>query len=224
MAAGRRGGLKCRLTATATARYWRLSPRGISTSPADCWLPAPSRGRKTPTTWTSYIGTSVRTRRATANRWPKSARSPASSREPVASLPGTFSFRFVVPETQSGPSPSADKAEAILDWSKNFNKDYQSLAERVHAVIDELRGRIAETRIPSTGRRHAAGLRPHDAVPGPHSTSDHFAVMAAFGTYGNDAAIQSGSDRLVPQVREGNPVCFAGLQIRHDRNRTRQAA
>ena len=73
-----------------------------------------------------------------------------------------------------------------MNWSKNFNKNYQSLAERVNAVIDELRGRVAERGFHLLDAGMPLGCGPMTRflvlVPSP----DHFAVMAAFGTYGND--------------------------------------
>jgi len=120
--------------------------------------------------------------------------------EPVASLPGTFSFRFVVSDEEGNACGSGDKAEAILRWSKRFNENYASLAERVHAVIDELRGRIAERGFHLLDAGMPLGCGPMSRFLVILPTSDHFAVMAAFGTYGNDAELSN--HELIAKFRE----------------------
>ena len=106
--------------------------------------------------------------------------------EAVPALPGTFSFRFVIPENEAERGASADVGEAILNWSKTFNRNYQSLADRVHAVIDELRERIAGRGFHLLDAGMPLGCGPMSRFLVLVPASDHFAVMAAFGTYGND--------------------------------------
>jgi ankyrin repeat protein len=120
--------------------------------------------------------------------------------EPVASLPGTFSFRFVVSGEEGNVCKSADKAEAILNWSKRFNENYASLAERVHAVIDELRGRIAERGFHLLDAGMPLGCGPMSRFLVLVPAADPFAVMAAFGTYGNDAGLSNRD--LIARFRE----------------------
>jgi hypothetical protein len=95
---------------------------------------------------------------------------------------------------------SADKAVAVLRWSKRFNENYASLAERVHAVIDELRGRIAERGFHLLDAGMPLGCGPMSRFLVLVPTSDHFAVMAAFGTYGNDAGLSN--RELITRFRE----------------------
>jgi ankyrin repeat protein len=135
--------------------------------------------------------------------------------EPVALLPGTFSFRFVVPEEEGNICGSADKAEAVLRWSKRFNENYASLAERVHAVIDELRGRIAERGFHLLDAGMPLGCGPMSRFLVLLPTSDHFAVMAAFGTYGNDAELCN--RELIAKFREfGKENPFALRACKYD--------
>ena len=64
--------------------------------------------------------------------------------EPIARLPGAHSFRLCMPDEESSCDEADDATAAMLEWSKKFNRDYQSLAEQVGAVIDELQQRVTE--------------------------------------------------------------------------------
>jgi hypothetical protein len=106
--------------------------------------------------------------------------------EPVKSLAGTLSFRFTVPDENSKQDQAADKTEAVLNWSKKFNRNYKSLADQVNAVIDELRERIADRGFHLLDAGMPLGCGPMTRFLALVPTADPYAVMAAFGTHGND--------------------------------------
>jgi ankyrin repeat protein len=106
--------------------------------------------------------------------------------KPVEFLPGTCSFRFTIPEDARRQEEASDRTEAILNWSKSFNRGYRSLADQVNAVIDELWGRIAERGFHLLDAGMPLGCGPMTRFLVLVPTPDHFAVMAAFGTHGND--------------------------------------
>ena len=106
--------------------------------------------------------------------------------EPVDSLPGALSFRFAIPDDEGQQDETVDKTELVLNWSKKFNQDYQSLADQVNAVIDELRQRIAERGYHLLDAGMPLGCGPMTRFLVLVPTADHFALMAAFGTHGND--------------------------------------
>jgi cytohesin len=106
--------------------------------------------------------------------------------QPVKSLPETLSFRFEISDDSSPAEQPADQTEAIRNWSKSFNKDYQSLADQVSAAIDQLRDRIAQRgfHLLDAGMPRGCGPMSRFLVLVP--TANPYAVMAAFGTHGND--------------------------------------
>jgi cytohesin len=105
---------------------------------------------------------------------------------PVDFLPGTFSFRFTIPDDASQQEEASDRTEAIRNWSKSFNRNYQSLADQVNAVIDELWERIAGRGFHLLDAGMPLGCGPMTRFLVLVPTANYPAVMAAFGTHGND--------------------------------------
>ena len=106
--------------------------------------------------------------------------------EPVAGLPGAHSFRLSIPEEESSCDEAEDRTEAMLQWSKKFKHDYQSLTEQMQAVIDELQQRVTERGYHLLDGGMPLGCGPLTRFLVLLPTADPFAVMAAFGTHGND--------------------------------------
>jgi ankyrin repeat protein len=106
--------------------------------------------------------------------------------ERFAGLPEARSFRFSIPEEESSCEDGADQTEAMLEWSQKFSQDYQSLAEQVSAVIDDLQQSVAKRGYHLLDGGMPLGCGPMTRFLVLLPTADPFAVMAALGTYGND--------------------------------------
>ncbi len=106
--------------------------------------------------------------------------------EPIAGLPGAHSFRLSIPEEESSCDQVEDRTEAMLQWSKKFKLDYQSLTEQMQAVIDELQQRVTERGYHLLDGGMPLGCGPLTRFLVLLPTADPLAAMAAFGTHGND--------------------------------------
>jgi hypothetical protein len=111
--------------------------------------------------------------------------------EVVEFLPGACSFRFTIADDDESEDEPTDQTDAILKWSRTFNQSYNSLAERVNAVIDELRERIFERGFHLLDAGMPVGCGPMTRFLVLVPTADHYAVMAAFGTHGNDDEVSN---------------------------------
>ena len=111
--------------------------------------------------------------------------------ESIEHLPGAISFKLDAPQhdasdDEADEGDDEDMVASTLAWSKQWNQDYEDLAQQVDAAISACAETIRTRGYLLIDVGMPLGCGPMTRFLALLPTDDKYAVMAAFGAHGND--------------------------------------